>query len=52
MLLEMLQSQAGPRVDRLLGKRYEIDETEAKRMIKAGIARPVKSTKVEKAVKS
>lgn len=46
--VRMLQSQHGPGIAREIGDTPDVDEAEAKRMIAAGIAEPIRSKAAEK----
>lgn len=50
MKIKMTQSQYGISVSRNAGDEIDVPEDEAKRMIEAGLATPIRSAKVEKAV--
>lgn len=50
MKIKMTQSQYGIGVSRNAGDEIDVPEDEAKRMIASGLAIPVRSAKVEKAV--
>ena len=48
MKIRMLTGQAGLDFTRDIGKEYDVEAEEAKRLIESGQAEPVKSQKVEK----
>lgn len=50
MKVQMLVAQCGPAIDRKPKDIVEVSEREGAALIKSGAAKPVKSTKVEKAV--
>lgn len=50
MLVKMLRSMSGPGILWQAGSEQEIGDAEAKRLISAGFAAPVRGPKVERAV--
>jgi len=51
MKIRMLVSQVGPETVREPGEEYDISDEEAKRLIEAGLAEPVRARKVERATR-